>query len=414
MEHSQSMLGQLPPLYREGQLIQDLLALLGLQFSILDEESQGIQRSHYFDTALELAELVKLAALIGIEPQYLQKDEEFKACVNELRNAFLEKGAVTPEALQQFITNYLKAFQKIVGLELFQSFTEWQVVSEPGKAAFIEFPVRHHYRQFPSEGGIEPLYQFSIIQSHPGETVTEFLLVGLPGKQEAIPCIANLTSHQALVYNGVIPPTARLWITSNQEKYAQAFLNGEDVSSKLYSISDFCPGKQWNIDQREKPAKSLVLKHGNNKLWFFPLAHYDSQGLDRFVLGFPDTTMRQARFDQSCYSQALLYQEPALLFWMNWRQAESGSFEIQLPGEFLPHPPDKISEIEQSRVKLVASLNEAVQLLKGAGIAGTVRARSLEERQLQKDRLVQTLPLTFREAGATGADNLTHLFKHPA
>ncbi|WP_163602939.1 hypothetical protein, partial [Klebsiella pneumoniae] len=66
----------------------------------------------------------------------------------------------------------------------------------------------------------------------------------------------------------------------------------------------FVPGEAWSPTQVATPAPALTLKRGNNMLWFLPVAHYDVEGLDRFLLALPDLNLAQGRWDSGLFDQA--------------------------------------------------------------------------------------------------------------
>ena len=77
MGHVESMLKRLPQLYRDGELVRDVLELPALQIEILEEEALEVQRAHWFDTTLELEEASSLAAILDIAPEPWQQLGEF-------------------------------------------------------------------------------------------------------------------------------------------------------------------------------------------------------------------------------------------------------------------------------------------------------------------------------------------------
>ena len=56
------------------------------------------------------------------------------------------------------------------------------------------------------------------------------------------------------------------------------------------------------------------------------------------------------------------------------------------------------------RALLGRSLDQAVGLLRAAGVASRVRMSPLRDVQGQRDRMIAVLPLALREAGTSGID----------
>ena len=129
MNHLQAMLQRLPPLYRDGSHVQELLALAAVQLEIEDEDSREVARAHWFDSALELEEAAKLAAILDIELQEWQNLGEFRAWVHAFRNARLQEGSVTVNAIKRFIEEYTLAYQAAVNIELIANIKNWSETS---------------------------------------------------------------------------------------------------------------------------------------------------------------------------------------------------------------------------------------------------------------------------------------------
>lgn len=406
MGHTEDMLNRLPHLYRDGELLRQILALPAVQLEILDEDRIEVQRSHGFDAVLELEDAAKLAAILDFKPEPWQTLPEFRAWVHTLRDAMLERGAVTKAALQEFVTDYVQLYQTAVKITSVPPLTEWRNTSSTRHPGFVENPLQRREEKAPSIGGIEPLHQFQIEQRGLNETVAGFLLVGLPTAPESVPVIANLASGQALIFLGNIPPGTRLWLRPTAEGGMQAILEGEDVSDRLRSISGLMPGTPWNPSQVEQPARAITLKRGKNDLWFLPVAHFDTLGLDRFLLALADLLLAQGRYDQTQFDHALFYQEAAVMLHLTWLETQPASFEIHLPAGALLNRRNELAASLQERDRLEFSLNQAVQTLKAAGVEGKVILEPFREVQQQGDRLYSVLPPTFREIAPTGADRL--------
>jgi len=406
-----AMLTRLPQLYRDGELVRDVLELAAVQIEVLGEEAVDVQRAHWFDQTLDLSEAARLGALLDISPEPWQELDTYRAWLHGLVEARLRFGSVTLHAMQEFVADYSTRLQQAVRVPQLLAIPSippplWEAPGQPSAPAFIENPPERRYQRAPATGGIEPLHQFTIVNRGLDETQVAFLLVGLPSAPETVPVIANLTTGEGLIYMGNIPVGARLWIRPDPSGAVTAWLEGEDVSARMRSVSGLTPGTPWPTASVQQPARSITLRRGENAFWFLPVAHFDALGLDRFLLALADLLLQQGRFDETQFDRALFYQDPAINLYATWIETPPATFEIRLPGGALLSNPDELDDALHERDLLGASLNQAIHKLKAAGIGASVQLQPFREIQGQMDRLTQVLPLTFRELGPTGADQL--------
>lgn len=406
MSHQKDMLSRLPLLYREGELVASVLGVPGLQLAILDEEGLEVRRAHWFDSALELEEAARLAAILDIPPESWQHLAQYRVWGHALRNAMLDSGAVTKSALQNFVMEYTRRFQDVTGITTITQFDAWADSPSTRDPAFIETPPLRRQARAPDRGGIEPLYQFSLVQKGLDKTYVDFLLLGLPDGPESVPVIVNLTTQEALFFLGSIAPGQRLWITALPDGGVRAWLENHEVTDQMRSVTSVTPGTPWAQAQVSSPAKAISLVQGQNDLWFLPLAHYDALGLDRFLLALADLALTQGRFDQTNFDRSVFYQEPAVQFYFSWIETQPAAFRVELPAGSLLNRDGDFDDAVQSRVQLGASLDLAIKKLKAAGVQGCVVMQPFIEMQPQTDYLTGVLPVEFREGGTVGADTL--------
>src|SRR5262249_55205927 len=153
----------------------------------------AVQRSHFFDDALELNESARLASLLGFQPEPWQSLALFRPWVHAQRDAVLQNGAVTVDAIEGFAGAYADAFQQAIGIVL------------PRTAPrLVEFPVRRRYAKPSIPDDTAPLSRFTIVNAGLDDTVASVLLTGLDGGPERMPLIANLTTGDALLFHGTI------------------------------------------------------------------------------------------------------------------------------------------------------------------------------------------------------------------
>jgi hypothetical protein len=406
MAHATAMIGRLPALYREGELIAGVLGVPALQLEIAEEQMLEVQRSHWFNTTSELEEAARLAAVLDIAPESWQTLREYRGWVHALRNAMLRRGAVTPAAIQGFIRDYTDAFRAATASTIVPAVTTFASSPSGTEAAFVEFPERRRYDRIPDTGGIEPLSRFTIDQRGLDDTAAAFLLTGLPQAPEFVPLIANLTTGDALFYPDRVPVGARFWLRPESDGSVSGRLEGEDVTADLVSITGLLPGSPWDASQVQRPARALPLVRGRNELWFLPVAHFDRPGLDRALLSLADLLLQQGRWDESTFDHALFHQDAAVNLRMTWIEHQPATIDITLPGGALLSRVGDLDDALIERDRLAFALNLAVGRLKAAGVRATVALRSHSEQQGMMDRLVAVMPMVRREVGPTGADRV--------
>ena len=399
--HVDEMVTRLPHLYREGELVRGLLSLAGVQMEIASEDGREVQRAHWFNSTLDLGEAIRLALTLDIPREEWQADlDEYRAWVHGIRDARLRTGAVTVDALQGFVASYSQAYERSVRIQVLPETLIWGVDTAQNELVFQENPFLRRYDRMPS---LEPLLRFTVTQNGLHETPASFLFVGLPDAPESVPVIANLTTGEAIVFLGNVPPGARLWLRPTDAGDVQGFLEDEDVTDRLRSISNLQPGLAWTAPVA--PARTMTLARGENEMWFLPVAHFDALGLDRFLLALADLLLTQGRWDESFFDRALFYQHPAVLLHMTWVETQPATFEIKLPAGMLRSRAGELAESLLERERLRLSLNTAVQRLKASGVRAAVSLEAFGEIQPQGDHLRILSAPVFREVGPTGADS---------
>lgn len=422
MNHGTAMAERLPLLYREGELVAQVLDLLANQIAILDEEANDVRRSHSFHDALDLNDAGRLGALLDLPVEDWQTLDVYRAWVDAIRDATLRDGAVTVGALKDFVRRYAAGFQDATELTIVP-----QLTSPPGRGpdpawaeavpsggtgstlAFVEFPAGRRFGPDPVGGAgapIEPLTSFMLTNKGLDPVPVAALIAGLSTGPEYVPVLANVTTGEALVFLDRIPPGARLWLRPGAGG-VEASLEGKDVTRRLRSISGFTPGTPWEAAQvGSNPVQPVTLGRGQNQLWFLTVAHYDVPGLSRALFALAGTAMHQGYFDRSAFDQAIFVQAAAVRLEATWVEAQPASIAVHLPGGHLRCPKGRTPEGVAQREALRASIDEGVARLRGAGVASTVSLDPFCEGGPQLDRLVMVEPVVIREVGPTGADRL--------
>jgi hypothetical protein len=402
MAHADAIAGRLPELYRDGELVRGVVGAPALQVEIVDESRLEVQRAHWFDTTLELTEAARIAAVLDFVPAPWHDLTLFRIWIHRVRDAMVETGAVTRRALTSFVAAYAADVERAVGVRVAGPLATFGDQPSSIAPAFVENPV--HTVWADAGAAVEPLQQFTLTTKGLDPVEAALLLVGLPTGPECAPVIVNLTTGQALLFLGTIPPGQRLFIRPDGHGGVTARLEGQDVTSRLYSVTGVTPGTPWTRANVESPPRALRLQRGDNAMWFLPVAHYEVRGLDRFLLALPDLTLAEARYDTTTFDQALFYEQPAIVLRAAWREARPASFEVYLPGGLLLGEADKRADALAARTQLEDALGTAVATLRAAAVESRVLMRAFADAQGSGDRLTAVLPIRVRERGPMGAD----------
>ncbi|HEX8001080.1 MAG TPA: hypothetical protein VF519_00125 [Mycobacteriales bacterium] len=420
MTHARAIADRLPPLYAAGELLHDVVhSGPGLAMEVVDEDLVEVRRAHAFDTALELAEAAGLAALLDVLPEPWQDLAQFRAWVHALRAAVLEHGAVAVRALQVFVETYAARYVAASGAErlalaLPRGPEDWLTdpwadgVSEVERAsrpAFLENPFAHRTQRAPRAGGVEPLDRMTVVNGGLDPVPAGLLLVGVPGGPEHVPVVVNVTTGQAVVFLGSLRPGERLRVECAGDAVT-AEVEGADVTHLLRSVRGVVPGVPWDAADVDATPRPLTLDRGANVLWYLPVAHYDSPGLDRVLLALASLDLRQGRWDEARLDKALFHQEPAAILSVAWTETLPATVVVTLPGGALLARRGTTDEALADRGELERALDLGVDRLSAAGVRTSVRMAPFAETQAQEDRLNGWLPRTVRERGPTGADTL--------
>lgn len=407
MARASALTAHLPALYRDGATVDGFNQLWGVELDMLDEAARQVQRAHWFDATPDLDEAAALGALLDIAPEEFHADiGEYRAWVHAMTAARLRAGAVTREALRILVDTYAEGFQRAADVELVPPIRAWAREPDDGPA-LVEQPRRFRSARLPVSGGWEPLARLDVVNAGIDPAVWAVVITGLPDASEFAPLVANRTTGHAVVYRGRVPVGARLTIAPRADDRATfaADLDGRDVSEHLDTYEALVPGPA-GPGERSPADLAPRLARGTNELWFLPLAHYDTPGLDRFLLAFAEDSLRQGRFDETTYDAALFAQDPRMAAWVAWVEAAPAALEIRLPGQVMQTAAGQAASGLAARERLEQGLDVAVDRLAGAGIAADVVLTGHHERQPSRDRLAAIFPLRVTETGPTGRDGL--------
>jgi hypothetical protein len=411
MTRTANITARLPGLYRDGDLLGAVLDQPALALEILDEDTLEVQRAHWFDAALELDEVARLAAVLDIGPEPWQDLGEFRAWVHALLAAMLEHGAVGVRALQVFVEQYLARLALSAGvprllLETPAKAEDWRTdpataspTDATSRPAFYENPpVRRQLRVT----GTEPLQKFTATNGGLAPVTASFLLVGLPAGPEYVPVLANASTGRAVAYLDAVPPGQRLWLRAD----GTARLENRDVTAAVRTVARLTPGQPWQRTDVDPAPTPITLQRGANELWFLPVAHYGAPGLDRVLLALAGLELTQGRYDQSSFDAALFVMDPGVAVTVGWTESAPATVLIELPGGGLLSRAGRRDAAYAVRDDLGRALDQGVGGLAAAGVRTAVTLAPFREEQPQTDYLTGRIPLVMRERGPTGADRL--------
>ncbi|HSD78381.1 MAG TPA: hypothetical protein VLA98_13300 [Solirubrobacteraceae bacterium] len=407
MPHAHAMAGRLPALYAEGELTAAVLGVPGIALEIADEDLVAVQRSHWFDRAVERDDAAKLAAVLDLEPESWQGLRTFRAWLHALRDALLLEGAVTVGGIRRFVRDYAGGFQEALRVAVLPPLDRFEPQPSDVRGAIVEQPPRRREVRAPASGGVEPLHRFAVRQTGLFAAPAAVLLTGLPEGPEHVPVVVNLTTREAVVFRGTVGVGERLWLVPRADGTLAASLEHRDVSDRAVSVAPAEPGHPWEEAAVTAPARALTLLPGANELWFLPVAHFDLDGLDRFLLALADLELRLGRWDETAFDHSLFDLDAAVALHVAWTEREPAAFDVSLPAGTLRHAAGAEAGARAARDQLAASLQASVGRLRGAGVRAGVTLRPFAEVQRAHEHLTGTAPLRVApEIGPTGADAL--------
>jgi hypothetical protein len=430
VDHLTAMADRLPTLYRDGELLLGTLGHLANQVTFLDEDMATIRREHWFGRAVDLEDAAALGDLLDLPPEPWMDVDTYRAWVDAIVRTTVSVGAVTPAAIKEIVFQYVSRFQAATGDVVVPAFAlppdgprrpSWRM-PEPGAVApgdaagtdpeLVENPPRRRFGPDPAAARPQPLQRITVTSHGLDPVPLGLLLTGLSDAGEACPLLAHLGSGEALVYLGGLATGQRLWVRPTGDGSSiTAFLEDRDVTADLHTVTGFTPGHPWT-GGGVVPPRPLLLRPGDNTLWFLPIAVYDEPGLDRFLLTLSDLSVTEGRFDTSSFDDALFDQEPRVRLDLTWVETLPASFSVRLPAGALATPgggdgtDPLLDAAVVARDRLAVSLGEAVDRFRPAAVAAEVEFVPFSEVVRQFDTLTAVMPLTHREGGPSGADRL--------
>jgi len=91
---------------------------------------------------------------------------------------------------------------------------------------------------------------------------------------------------------------------------------------------------------------------------------------------------------------------------LTWLETEPASIDLQVHTESVYRAVPSPSSAIEARDQIAFALDDGVNRLRAAGVRSTVTALAFSELQPASDFMTGVLPLTVREGGSGGADQL--------
>lgn len=414
MNRLDAMRDRLPPVLNteEGTILRSVLALIAGKLAEFDEDMDRVRRSHWVDTAFDMVDLVKIGALFQVLPADWETESLYRARLKAVVAARL-RGAVTRDVLEFVLLVILEGARTALG----SRYGDLPVAAGTGtpvfhtgpdgpadRPAFIEFPVRRRRPVSLADGAaaVRPLTKIPLQNHGLFPAPLRGAIRGMAGGRTLVPLIANLTNGDVLVYRGGIACGQTLLMGVAADGGLIATLDGADVTADMISARGFVPGEPFTPLAPDPDPRPVMLEHGENSLWVFPLALFDAPSLGSAVLGMPSADTGHGRWaggdaETPPFGKALFEQPPAMSLDLFWDERAPATFRFMIPAGIVRRPTGSATDAATERDRLIGLMQQTVAGLRAAGVDGQVLARPLSETQRQADRVRVLDPTRFRD-----------------
>jgi hypothetical protein len=405
------ILEALPPPYTvaPGSVLYQLIDALALELDAYAEDLYRMQRTHWFDLVFRAGDLDKLAALVGVRRLSWETPRLFHDRVAALVAARLQ-GSVGPKPIREFVFTLLSGVEDDLGGTLVPGLPRVGDKDAVDRA-YAEDPARPHWvplklvenppRQVRSRvlgercGAVPYLFRWSDTNAGLDPAPATVTITGRAGGLTATPVIANLTTGQAVGYNGVLPVGARLTIepADSETRAARATLDDgagvREVTERVFSLSGFRLGVPFHLDGAgpggpDQPGPLLpVQARGVNEWTYVSGAIYGTPGLDATFLQIADETLREAVLDETAFDHALFPGGPRATVSVTWTEHEPAAFTVVVPHGVVALP----TSVPAAAAEIAEVLADNVGELRAAGVRSRLRLNPFTERQPQRTRV---------------------------
>jgi hypothetical protein len=314
----------------------------------------------------------------------------------------LLKGALGPNEVKNFVYDYLRgvadALPSLTVVPGLLTLTAEQAFRPDPKRpllrtmTLVENPpqVRRSATLLAISGRVPYLYRWEEHNRGLDETLATFAISGRAGGRTAAPVLANLTSGDLVGYAGKLELGQTLLVAPAGDpanpRLARATIDGQDVTSRLYSVSGFRLGVPFGKEDQDPQPLTPRLARGANQWVFLAVGLYNVEGLDHFFFAIADDQLREAVFDTTLFDHALFPSGPVAGLSMAWVEVEPASFEVRIPYHLVVEPV-QTGGSERPAQQVAQVLRNEVLELRGAGVRAQVRFVPFVEQQRQQVRV---------------------------
>lgn len=416
------LLDLLPPPWTQhpASVVADVLGVGALELEAGQEDVDRLRRSHGFDTAYRLGDLIELVALLGITPLPWEDDLDLlRPRARALIDARLG-GAVGKREIGHFAADYLArgaAAVDVVVVRGMPSLRSWEDAYPPGTFSpghdgvedederplhFVEWPRRT--RRSGQLGTVPYLHRWTERNGGIMTARPRLEIVGLPGDVTAVPIVANLTTGALVGWQGVVSAGRRLVIGSDDAGGAVAVLDDEvsgrrEVSERLFSVSSLTPGVPFTPDDVDAEPRLFELVIGDNEMRYLNAGLYDVDGIDHVGFALAPDELREGSFDETTFDHALFPAGPVAAVAMSWTERVPATFRIVVRRDVVVHQraadPHVVDEVFDA-------LGRGLDELRAAGVMAELEMRGLREEQAQRVRVSLPWVRVRPEQGPSG------------
>lgn len=386
-------------------VVAAVLDVGALELEAAQEDVDRLRRSHGFDTAYRLGDLVKLVALLGVTP--LEWEDDLNALRPRARSLIDARlaGSVGKREIGRFVVDYLvrvAAALDVVLVRGLPSLRAWQDaypddtfapghdgIDDEGSQPlrFVEWPQRH--RRSTQLGIVPHLYRWTERNGGVFAASPRIEIIGLGDQRTAVPIVANLTTGQLVGWRGVIGTGRRLVIRADDDDTVIAELDDEvsgrrDVSDRLFSVSHVEQGAPIGPADLDAVPQLFDLLQGDNELRYLNAGLYDVPGLDNVGFALAPDDLREGVFDQTTYNHSLFPAGPVAVLAMTWTERVPATFRIVMRRDVVLHRRDVVDPLAG---EVADALARGLDELRAAGVVAELEVRGMHEAQPQRVRV---------------------------
>ncbi|WP_261565101.1 hypothetical protein [Frankia gtarii] len=344
----------LPPTYAvdEGSAVREFLRAIARELDAAAADLDRMRRARWFATATRLADLDRMAALVGVRRRSWETVPLLRARVRTLVNARLD-GSVGPDAITTYLHETVLGIERALGGTLVPGLARrdlqaaFRADARPGwrPLGFVENPERRvRGAALASRAGRVPyLHRWTDTNHGLGPAPVTVTVVGQSGGRTAVPVLVNLTTGEAIGYAGVARVGQRLTIgpapgQPPDGRVARAVLADDrgapdrDVTDRAFSLSGFRLGRPFGLADAEAGGPRLPTQaRGDNRWMYVSGALFGVDGLDATYLQITDEPLREGVFDGSNFDEAVFPSGTAATVTLEWTEQEPAAFRVVIP-----------------------------------------------------------------------------------